>query len=61
MPFALPFSGREDLGNAIANFARIVPYGLLVFFPSYGLLKASLDAWKAVNSHGNCVWERITK
>ncbi|GAB4815023.1 hypothetical protein N2152v2_002069 [Parachlorella kessleri] len=54
-------SYKEDLGNAIANFARIVPDGLLVFFPSYGLLKASLDAWKAVNSHGNCVWERITK
>jgi regulator of telomere elongation helicase 1 len=24
-----------DLGNAIVNFSRIVPDGLLVFFPSY--------------------------
>jgi hypothetical protein len=36
----------EDLGNAIVNFARVVPDGLLVFFPSYNVLTSCLDAWK---------------
>ena len=26
---------KEDLGNALVNYARLVPDGLLVFFPSY--------------------------
>lgn len=38
---------RDDLGHAIANFARVVPDGLLVFFPAYSLLTACLDHWKA--------------
>lgn len=25
---------KADLGNAIVNFARLVPQGMLVFFPS---------------------------
>ena len=30
---------QADLGNALVNFARIVPQGLLVFFPSYSALQ----------------------
>jgi regulator of telomere elongation helicase 1 len=26
---------KQDLGNTVANFARIIPDGVLVFFPSY--------------------------
>ena len=37
---------RSELGNAIVNFARIVPDGMLVFFPSYYLLNACMDAWR---------------
>jgi len=43
---------RDDLGHAIANFARVVPDGLLVFFPAYSLLTASLDHWKASTGTG---------
>lgn len=56
----LPYC-RDDLGHAIVNFARIVPDGLLVFFPSYGQLKACMDAWKAVGPGSACTWDRITK
>ena len=28
------------------NFARIVPDGLLVFFPSYYLLNSCIEAWQ---------------
>lgn len=52
---------KDDLGNAIVNFARIVPDGLLVFFPSYGLLKAAMDAWKVPGVGGISVWERISQ
>ena len=50
---------KEDLGNAIVNFARIVPDGLLVFFPSYGVLKQCIDAWKMMGAVGSSVWDRI--
>jgi hypothetical protein len=37
---------RDDLGHAIANFARVVPDGLLVFFPAYSLLTACVEHWQ---------------
>eukprot|EP00850_Spirogloea_muscicola_P025739 SM004120S15591 [mRNA] locus=s4120:215:1213:+ [translate_table: standard] len=44
------------------NIARIVPDGLLVFFPSYTLLQSCVDFWKApVLAGGLTVWERIEK
>ena len=52
-------SYKQDLGNAIVNFARIVPDGLLVFFPSYGVLKSCIEAWKDIGQGGASVWERI--
>ncbi len=39
-------SYKEDLGAALVNFARVVPDGLLVFFPSYSVLADCLAAWK---------------
>ncbi|XP_071807478.1 regulator of telomere elongation helicase 1-like [Asterias amurensis] len=35
-----------SLGNAIVNFARLVPNGLLVFFPSYPVMNNSLEQWQ---------------
>ncbi|KAL6782591.1 hypothetical protein ACKKBG_A07395 [Auxenochlorella protothecoides x Auxenochlorella symbiontica] len=52
---------REDLGNSIVNFARIVPDGLLVFFPSYGLLDSCVEGWKLPSSGGSTIWERICR
>ncbi|GMH22211.1 hypothetical protein Nepgr_024054 [Nepenthes gracilis] len=53
---------QKELGNAIVNFARIVPDGLLVFFPSYYLMEQCIECWKD-NLHGNSstVWERICR
>ena len=42
-------SNREymlDLGNAIVNFVRMVPDGVLVFFPSYGVMDAMVGCWE---------------
>ncbi|XP_041483809.1 regulator of telomere elongation helicase 1-like isoform X1 [Lytechinus variegatus] len=35
-----------SLGNAIVNFARMVPNGLLVFFPSYPVMNHALEVWQ---------------
>ncbi len=43
---------KSDLGNAIAALAGTVPDGLLVFFPSYGVLTACIDHWKATSGSG---------
>ncbi|KAM1822970.1 hypothetical protein ACFX13_025632 [Malus domestica] len=53
---------KQDLGNAIVNFARIVPNGLLIFFPSYYILDQCIACWKKM-SHANSTttWERISK
>uniref|UniRef100_A0A803LNB6 Regulator of telomere elongation helicase 1 homolog n=1 Tax=Chenopodium quinoa TaxID=63459 RepID=A0A803LNB6_CHEQI len=56
---------KQELGNAIVNFARIVPDGLLVFFPSYYIMENCISCWKD-HSRGNLasqstIWERICK
>lgn len=44
----------SGLGNAIVNFSRIVPNGLLVFFPSYPVMNKCLEHWQ------NCgTWSRL--
>ena len=35
-----------DLGNAVVNICRMVPDGVLVFFPSYGVMDAMVSCWE---------------
>jgi regulator of telomere elongation helicase 1 len=49
---------QRDLGNAIVNFCRIVPNGVLVFFPSYGVMRACIGTWQG-GDPGKTVWDRI--
>ena len=52
----------QDLGNAIANFAQVVPDGLLVFFPSFAVMNASIGAWRKQQLSGPAsVWDRIQR
>ncbi|KAL7744472.1 hypothetical protein ACLKA6_001847 [Drosophila palustris] len=37
----------RSLGQTILNVSRIVPDGLLVFFPSYPMMNQCVDAWQA--------------
>eukprot|EP00731_Ephydatia_muelleri_P027259 Em0019g132a len=41
------------------NFARIVPHGMLVFFPSYSLMYSFMDAWKVRVHEANGIAQRI--
>ncbi|KAK9810499.1 hypothetical protein WJX72_011819 [[Myrmecia] bisecta] len=53
---------KEDLGYAICNFARMVPDGLLVFFPSYTVLRGCIECWRSSGLEaGSTIWERITR
>uniref|UniRef100_A0A8D0AE05 Regulator of telomere elongation helicase 1 n=1 Tax=Sander lucioperca TaxID=283035 RepID=A0A8D0AE05_SANLU len=35
-----------SLGSTVANLSRVVPHGLLVFFPSFPLMEKTLDFWR---------------
>ncbi|TRY98694.1 hypothetical protein DNTS_004808 [Danionella cerebrum] len=37
----------SSMGNTVVNLARVVPHGLLVFFPSYPVMDKTLEFWKA--------------
>ncbi|CAL1540331.1 unnamed protein product [Lymnaea stagnalis] len=49
-------SYQKSLGNTIVNFARIVPSGLLIFFPSYPVMEKCIEKWKETNQ-----WNIITQ
>eukprot|EP00889_Picochlorum_renovo_P005649 jgi/Picre1/32679/NNA_008025.t1 len=51
----------QDLGNAIVNYTRMIPDGLLVFFPSYSVMRQSIEAWKSHGQGGSSIWERISQ
>jgi regulator of telomere elongation helicase 1 len=35
----------EELGSTIINLARVVPDGMLIFFPSYGVMSNCIEQW----------------
>ncbi|XP_046578791.1 LOW QUALITY PROTEIN: regulator of telomere elongation helicase 1-like [Haliotis rubra] len=49
-------SYQTSLGNAVFNFARVVPNGLLVFFPSYPVMEKCVEFWQ-----DNNIWNRVTQ
>ncbi|XP_071452899.1 regulator of telomere elongation helicase 1 homolog [Hetaerina americana] len=44
----------SSLGQTIVNFSRIVPDGLLIFFPSYPMMNSCRDNWQESG-----IWSRI--
>jgi regulator of telomere elongation helicase 1 len=40
----------SELGNTIVNIARATPDGMLVFFPSYGVMETCLERWGGPSS-----------
>ncbi|CAH1774290.1 unnamed protein product [Owenia fusiformis] len=49
---------QNSLGNSLVNFARVVPNGLLVFFPSYPVMNGCVKQWQ--QGEGN-IWGRLTQ
>jgi len=52
---------KQELGGALANLARIVPDGMLVFFPSYGVMNSCLQSWRHATPGKESVWDRMHK
>ena len=46
-------SYKIELGRTLSNFARVVPGGLLVFFPSYSALESAVEFWRGGDSSSN--------
>lgn len=44
-----------SLGQTILNLSRVIPDGLLVFFPSYTVLRSCRDDWQASG-----IWSKIS-
>jgi regulator of telomere elongation helicase 1 len=50
--FDFSYKNREslpmilDLGKTVAQVAKMTPGGMLVFFPSYGLLEQCFELWE---------------
>ena len=43
---------KLELGRALANFAKLVPQGMLVFFPSYSAMNSAVSAWREKQADG---------
>eukprot|EP00043_Microstomoeca_roanoka_P013105 m.128130 g.128130 ORF g.128130 m.128130 type:complete len:245 (-) comp15668_c1_seq17:2379-3113(-) len=50
---------QQELGNTIVNFCRIIPKGILVFFPSYGFMRTCIENWQ--QSSGRSIWDRLSE
>jgi regulator of telomere elongation helicase 1 len=52
---------KSELGMAISRTARVVPDGLLVFFPSYALMEDCISHWKVstVSGEKTSIWSLI--
>ena len=52
----------NDLGATIANVARIVPDGVLVFFPSYTVMQKCVGVWQTkMPNASSCMWDTIAR
>ena len=40
-----------ELGNTLAALAKVIPAGILVFFPSYGVMETCLERWGGPVQH----------
>lgn len=36
----------KSLGNSICEFCKVIPGGVLIFFPSYGVMDMCIQVWK---------------
>jgi regulator of telomere elongation helicase 1 len=62
------FQNREkeeyqiEVGNVLLNLARIVPDGLLVFFPSYTVMERCLSKWSTLQKgQSKTIYDSISK
>ena len=53
---------KAELGSALVNIARLVPQGILVFFPSYAALQSATARWEESGADGSpSIMERLRR
>eukprot|EP00698_Gefionella_okellyi_P017870 TRINITY_DN5291_c0_g1_i2.p1 TRINITY_DN5291_c0_g1~~TRINITY_DN5291_c0_g1_i2.p1 ORF type:complete len:797 (+),score=176.93 TRINITY_DN5291_c0_g1_i2:1244-3634(+) len=51
---------KSELGMTVVNVCRMVPDGVLVFFPSYAVLQTCIDFWqRRRDAHTPTLWETM--
>lgn len=50
------FAFQDALGNALVDYCKVIPGGVLVFFPSYRMMEQLQARWKASG-----VWEELAR
>nr|AFD29612.1 RTEL1 [Schmidtea mediterranea] len=46
-------SYTNSLGNSILNLSKIIPRGLLVVFPSYGMMRKCIERWESCDIYNS--------
>ncbi|KAH8555341.1 helicase C-terminal domain-containing protein [Umbelopsis sp. PMI_123] len=52
---------KNELGNTIVNFSKVIPEGLLVFFPSYAVMADCISTWRSRNGQTKSIWDRLNE
>lgn len=50
---------KEEIGNFVVSLSRVIPDGMLIFFPSYSSLQETLQNWKINKIEDKTIWETI--
>ncbi|EFC43746.1 predicted protein, partial [Naegleria gruberi] len=51
----------REVGTTLLNLSKVVPDGLLVFFPSYTLMDQCIEIWKKSNGGAKSTWDSVTQ
>ncbi|KAG5518111.1 hypothetical protein PMAC_003297 [Pneumocystis sp. 'macacae'] len=49
----------NELGNALINLCRVIPDGVICFFPSYDYLEEIIKKWHIKQGRKLSIWERL--
>ncbi|MCJ1475199.1 ATP-dependent DNA helicase chl1 [Lambiella insularis] len=64
--FDFTYQGRnslamiDELGVCIIKLSRVIPHGLVVFFPSYGYLEQVCSRWKLADVNQASLWTELS-
>lgn len=52
---------KRSLGRTLINLVRVSPAGMLIFFPSYDMMKECIELWQTSNSTEATIWDQMCR
>lgn len=52
---------KRSLGRTLINLARVSPDGMLIFFPSYDMMRECIELWQASTSTEATIWDQMCR